>query len=40
MPKEVHPQRHSWGWVKPLIELLVRAIGPLAQLIDAITRPH
>ena len=39
MPKEVQ-QRHSWGWVQPLIELLIRAIEPVAQLIDAIARLH
>jgi hypothetical protein len=38
MPKEVQPQPPCWGWVWSLIELLVRAIGPVAQLIDAISR--
>ena len=40
MPKDVQPQQPSWGWVWKLIELMVRAMGPLAQLIDAISRLH
>lgn len=38
MPEEVQPPHHGWGWVWPLLELLVRAIKPVAQLIDAISR--
>jgi hypothetical protein len=38
MPEEVQPQRHRWGWVRPLVELLIRAIEPVAMLIDAISR--
>jgi hypothetical protein len=39
MPEEI-PEPHKWWWVRQLIELLIRTIEPVAQLIDAISRLH
>jgi hypothetical protein len=36
MPND--PQRLSWKRVQRLVELLVSVIGPVARLIDAISR--
>jgi hypothetical protein len=38
MPGELRPRRLTWDRVQRLLELLVRAIGPTAALIDVITR--
>jgi hypothetical protein len=40
LPEEVHPQRLSWKRVRQLVELAISAIGPIARLIDAISRIH
>jgi hypothetical protein len=37
MPEEVQ-KRLAWERVRQVLELLVRAIGPAAALIDALTR--
>jgi hypothetical protein len=36
--QEPHPQRLSWAHFQQLLEVLVRAIEPVARLIDSISR--
>jgi hypothetical protein len=38
LPEEVQPQRLGWERVRQFVELLVSVIGPVARLIDAISR--